>query len=52
MPRLRHMKSGAVISCSQEKAARMGDEWQPVTEKKPAAKKAPAKKSAKPADND
>ena len=41
MPRLRHIKSGAVVSVTDEKADRLGAEWAPVE-----AKKAPAKKSA------
>lgn len=47
MPRFRNAKSGAVVSCSQEKADRMGAEWEPVDgPKKTAAKKpASAKKS-------
>lgn len=41
MPRLRNVQSGAVVSCSDETAARLGSDWQPVEESK-----APAKKSA------
>ena len=44
MPRLRHTASGAVVSVSAEKAARMGSEWVSA-DAKPPAKKAPAKKS-------
>lgn len=44
MPRLRNSQSGAVVSVSDEKAARMGSEWEPV--KAAPEKKAPAKKSA------
>jgi len=43
MPRLRHIKSGAVVSVSDEKAARLDAEWEPVDA--PPAKKAPAKKA-------
>lgn len=43
MPRLRNTQSGAVVSCSDETAARLGAEWQPVGA---AEKKAPAKKAA------
>lgn len=47
MPRLRNAQSGAVVSCSQETAARLGSEWHPVevAEKKAPAKKAAAKKA-------
>jgi len=44
MPRLRHNKTGAVVSCSDETAARLGSEWEPAD--KPTPKKAPAKKAA------
>ena len=30
MPRLRNIQSGAVVSCSDETAARLGAEWVPV----------------------
>ena len=42
MPRLRNIQSGAVVSVSDETAARLGAEWAPAEE----PKKAPAKKSA------
>ncbi|MCR1785308.1 hypothetical protein KVF89_22400 [Nocardioides carbamazepini] len=29
MPRLRSVRTGAVVSCSEETAARLGSEWQP-----------------------
>ena len=48
MARLRHIKSGAVISVADEKVARMGAEWEPAdkaTPKKTAPRKAAAKKS-------
>ena len=48
--RLRHTKSGAVVSVSDEKAARRGSEWEPVD--KPEPKKAPAKKAASPKKSD
>ena len=48
MARLRHTKSGAVVSVSDEKAARMGSEWEPADEKP----KAPAKKAASPKKSD
>ena len=44
MPRLQNIHSGGVVSCSDETAARLGSEWEPVD--KPAAKKVPAKKAA------
>jgi len=45
MPRLRHSKSGAVVSVSAETAARLGGGWEPAeTAKKEPAKKAAAKK--------
>lgn len=43
--RLRNTQSGAVVSVSDEKAGRMGSEWEPA-DKAPAPKKAPAKKAA------
>jgi len=30
MPRLRNAQSGAEVSCSEETAARLGGEWEPV----------------------
>lgn len=30
MPRLRNASTGAVVSCSDETAARLGSEWRPV----------------------
>jgi len=55
MPRLRNVQSGAVVSVSDETAARLGSEWEPAekpapkaTVKKAAAPKAPAKKAAAP----
>ena len=44
MPRLRNSQTGAVVSVSDETAARLGSEWEPVEKK--AAPKSPAKKSA------
>lgn len=43
MPRLRNSQSGAVVSVSDETAARLGSEWEPAEQ--PAPKKASAKKS-------
>jgi hypothetical protein len=43
MPRLRNIQSGAVVSVSDETAARLGVEWEPAEKSAP---KAPAKKSA------
>jgi hypothetical protein len=43
MPRLRNIKSGAVVSCSDETAARLGSEWESADKSAP---KAPAKKAA------
>lgn len=50
MPRFRHVKSGAVVSVSDDKSARMDAEWEPLEDEKkaqskPAAKKAAARKS-------
>ena len=42
MPRLRNVQSSAVVSCSDETAARLGSEWEPAD--KPVVK-APAKKT-------
>lgn len=35
MPRLRNIQSGAVVSCSDETAARLGGEWQAVSTASP-----------------
>ena len=43
MPHLRNIQSGAVVSCSDETAARLGSEWEPADKPAP---KAPAKKVA------
>ena len=43
MPRLRNTKSGAVVSVTDEKAARLGGEWELADKPAP---KAPAKKAA------
>lgn len=45
--KLKHSKSGAVVSVSAETAARLGGEWKPVETKTAAAKKSPAKKATK-----
>lgn len=48
MPRLRNIKSGAVVSVPDEKAARLGAEWEPADKpapKAPAPVKAPAKRA-------
>lgn len=45
MPRLRNIQSGAVVSVSDEKAARLGSEWESADKPAP---KAPAKKAASP----
>jgi len=44
MPRLRSIQSGAVVSCSDETAARLGSEWIPADapEKVETPKRAPA----------
>lgn len=49
MARLRNIHSGAVVSVSDEKAARMGGEWETADEAKaaPARKPTAAKKSDK-----
>lgn len=49
MPRLRNTKSGAIVSVTEEKATRLGAEWEsaePAT-KAPAKKAASASKSSK-----
>jgi len=43
MPRLRNTKTDAVVSCSDETAARMPSEWEPADKPAP---KATAKKTA------
>jgi hypothetical protein len=43
MARLRNIKSGAVVSVTDEKAVRLGAEWEPADKPAP---KAPAKKAA------
>jgi hypothetical protein len=45
MPRLRNIKSGVVVSCSDTTAARLGSEWQPADSPKAADKPAPARKA-------
>jgi len=45
MPRLRNIKTGVVVSTSDETAARLGAEWESADKPAP-AKKAPAKKAA------
>ena len=48
MPRLRNIQSGAVVSCSDETAARLGAGWVPVeTEPKPEALAPKAKRTTK-----
>lgn len=42
MPRLKNLKSGAIVSVTDEKVERMGSEWVPVD----AASTPPAKKTA------
>jgi hypothetical protein len=43
MPRLRHIKSGAIVSVSDEKVDRLGGEWESAEKSTP---KAPAKKAS------
>lgn len=43
MPRLKHVSTGAIVSVSDDKAARLGSEWEPVG---PEPKKEPAKRAA------
>ena len=38
MPRLRNIKSGVVVSCSDETAARLGSEWEPADKPAPKAR--------------
>jgi hypothetical protein len=47
MPRLRNTQSGAVVSVSDEKAARLGGEWESAEKPAPksSAKKAASSKS-------
>lgn len=47
MPRLRNTHSGAVVSVSDEKAARMGGEWEPVEVPKSSAKRSTSSKPSK-----
>ena len=48
MPRLRNVQTGAVVSVSEEKAARLGSGWEPADKPAPApAKKAAAKAPVK-----
>jgi hypothetical protein len=45
MARLKHVRTGAVVTVADDKAARLGSEWQPVPAiDKPAAKQAKGKK--------
>ena len=46
MPVLRHKVTGAVVSCSDATAARLGAAWGPVDQKKSAARKRTTKKKA------
>lgn len=47
MPRLHNIKTGAVVSCSDETAARLGSEWEAAAKPSPKpVAKAPAKKAA------
>lgn len=46
MPRLRNIQSGAVVSCSDETAARLGSEWRPADEA-PATKTRATRRSTK-----
>lgn len=46
MPRLRHIRSGAVVSTSKETAARLGAEWVDADEA-PAVEKAPTRRASK-----
>lgn len=43
--RLKHIKSGAIVSVPEEKVERLGSEWVPVDDVKPARK--PAAKPTK-----
>lgn len=38
MARLKNIKSGAIVSVPDEKAERLGSEWEIVTDEKPAKK--------------
>lgn len=53
MTRLRNVKTGAVVSVRDEKAPRMGSEWEPVAEvtdaPAPAPKRGRMKAAGKPA---
>ena len=46
MPRLRNIQTGAVVSCSDETAARLGPGWDSAEKAAPATK-APAKRAAR-----
>lgn len=48
MPRLRSVRTGAVVSCSEETAARLDSEWQPADQDsdQTAGRKTPAKRTA------
>ncbi|HET8537610.1 MAG TPA: hypothetical protein VFL73_10575 [Solirubrobacteraceae bacterium] len=52
MARLRHVQSGAVVNVSDEKAARMDAEWEPLGDEKKAQAKKPARKAAAKSDNE
>lgn len=43
--RLRNVNSGAVVSCSEETAARLGGEWKPADDE-PAKSRTPRKRAA------
>jgi hypothetical protein len=41
--RLRNVKSGAIVSVPDEKAERLGAEWEIVSDEKPAVKRGPGR---------
>lgn len=52
MPRLRSKSTGVVVSVSEETAARLASEYEPIEEARPAKKTAAAKRTAKPTDSE
>lgn len=44
MPRLRNIQTGAVISCSDETAARLDSQWEPAEKPAPEVTKKTTKK--------
>lgn len=51
MPRLRNIRTGAVVSCSEATAARLGSEWRLADEPKPTQRRVAKKETTAPSDD-